>query len=94
MTKRPSLAASMKAVKDASPTPVVQLQPVQPAPQPIEAGRNKPYFAATRKDRKPLTFFVPVEEHRRLKRLSVDLDRPMEALLQEALADLFAKVSV
>ena len=85
MTKRPSLAASMKAVKDASPTPVVQLQPVQPAPQPIEAGRNKPYFAATRKDRKPLTFFVPVEEHRRLKRLSVDLDAPWKPCFRRPL---------
>lgn len=89
MTKRPSLAATMKAVKDApSPAPVAVLVP--PA-QVHEAKPAKPYFAATREGMKRVTVAVPPEEHRRIKRLAVDTGRSIEDLMREALADLFAK---
>lgn len=89
MTKRPSLAATMKAVKEApAPAPVAVLVPPPATPEPIAP---KKYFAATREGMKRVTVAVPPEEHRRLKRLAVDTERSIEDLMREALADLFAK---
>jgi hypothetical protein len=82
-SKRPSLADSMKAVSAAPPAP---------ARPPERAGQQpKPYYAATRQGMKRITVAVSPEEHKRLKRLAVDIDRSIEDLMREALADLFAK---
>ena len=89
MSKRPSLAATMKAVKEAPvPAPVAVLVPAQPAPT-----DRKPYVAATREGTKRVSLPLSPEEHRRLKRLAVDTGRTVEGLMREALSDLFAKVS-
>lgn len=91
MTKRPSLAATMKAVKETQPpAPVAVLVPA-PAVSLPETGK-KPYFAATREGMKRVAVSLPPEEHRRLKRLAVDAGRSIEDLMREALADLFNKV--
>lgn len=91
MSKRPSLAASMKAVGAQTPppaaAPVVESAPV-PAPDRAEGKR---YHAATRAGMKRVTVVVEPEEHRRVKRLSADTDRSIEDLMREALADLLAK---
>lgn len=90
MTKRPSLAATMKAVKDApASAPVAVLVPPQAPPAPTKT--PKPYFAATREGMKRVAVSLPPEEHRRLKRLAVDTERSIEDLMREAVADLFAK---
>lgn len=84
----------MKAVARA---PAASVQETGPAPAaPIakatpEEGRG--YFAATRQGKKRVTFQTSESDHRRLKRLSADTGRSIEALMAEALADLFAKTS-
>lgn len=89
MSKRPSLAESMKAVGGPAPHVVVPaIQPVAPA---VERSEAKPYFAATRAGMKRLTVVVEPENHRRVKRLSADTDRSIEDLMREALADLLSK---
>lgn len=96
MAKRPSLADSMKSFQSA-PTPAAAPAAVArraDAPDPASsvtptAGRG--YFAATRQGKKRVTFPASEENHRRLKRLSADTGQSIEALMSEALDDLFAK---
>jgi len=99
MSKRPSLADTMKAVaaqgtavRSPAPQPVAERQTRQ-FPEPSGEGVGKRYFAATREGMKRITVAVAPEEHKRLKRLSVDAGRSIEDLMREALADLFAKHS-
>jgi hypothetical protein len=54
-------------------------------------GEAKRYFAATREGMKRITVAVAPEEHKKLKRLAVDVGRSIEDLMREALADLFIK---
>lgn len=97
MAKRPSLAESMKAAaKGPAPEPVIEA-PAQEAPAsaPVapQAGEQPAsgYRAKTREGMKRLTVVVAPEEHRRIKRLSADTDRSIEALMREALASLLEK---
>lgn len=90
MSKRPSLAESMKAVGAQTLTlaaPIVESThaPVQ------DRAEGKRYHAATRAGMKRVTVVVEPEDHRRVKRLSADTDRSIEDLMREALADLLAK---
>ncbi len=90
-SKRPSLADTMKAVaaqKAAPPTLPVR-RPERKADE--GEGEGKRYFAATREGMKRITVAVAPEEHKKLKRLAVDVGRSIEDLMREALADLFAK---
>ena len=97
MTKRPSLADTMKAVaaQKAMPSPIaaepVAEREARQLREPSGEGAGKCYFAATREGMKRITVAVAPEEHKRLKRLSVDAGRSIEDLMREALADLFAK---
>lgn len=94
MSRRPSLADTMKAVaaKSASPPAPVQESTSKAVMQPgEEKGERKAFFAATREGLKRITVAVAPEEHKRLKRLSVDEGRSIEDLMREALADLFIK---
>lgn len=100
MSKRPSLADSMKALAAKSAPPPVPMKAAvaKTAPRPKaekkaepEEGERKPFFAATREGLKRITVAVAPDEHKRLKRLSVDAGRSIEDLMREALADLFAK---
>lgn len=87
MSKRPSLAESMKAVgAQASPIAEAVAVPVMAAPP-----EGKRYHAATRAGMKRLTVVVEPEDHRRVKRLSADTDRSIEDLMREALADLLSR---
>jgi hypothetical protein len=88
MSKRPSLAESMKAVSGQAPH--VAAPVAHPAPT-VERTEGKRYYAATRAGMKRLTVVVEPEEHRRVKRLSADTDRSIEYLMREALADLLNK---
>ncbi len=97
MSKRPSLADTMRAVAAQKVAP----PPVHTIPAPPERkmsaadgdGEAKRYFAATREGMKRITVAVVPEEHKKLKRLAVDVGRSIEDLMREALADLFAKHS-
>ena len=90
MSKRPSLAESMKAVGAQTPPPAAPIVEATPMPAPDRA-EGKRYHAATRAGMKRVTVVVEPEEHRRVKRLSADTDRSIEDLMREALADLLAK---
>lgn len=90
MGKRPSLAESMKSVQQ--PTRPVIVPPAATATRADDTeGEGRRYHAATREGMKRITAPVAPEEHRRLKRLSVDTGRSIEELMREALSDLFAK---
>jgi hypothetical protein len=88
MSKRPSLAESMKAL-ERPPAP----QPSAPKPKPASEpnAKRKPYHAATREGLKKVTAALDPAQHKKLKRLSVDQEKSVEDLLREAVQDLFAK---
>ena len=90
MSKRPSLAESMKAV-GAQSAPVAPIREASRPPTVADRTEGRPYHAATRVGMKRLTVVVAPEEHRRVKRLSADTDRSIEDLMREALADLLSK---
>ncbi len=95
MSKKPSLAESMRSAVEGnellpSPTPA-------PAPASIPALAGKasgPQPASTRVGKKKVTAQLMPDDHKRLKRLAVDRDATTEALLDEAINDLFAKYGV
>lgn len=85
--KRPSLAESMKAVRQA-PVQVIEASSLVPTASPVLPK------AATREGMKRATALLSPEEHRRLKRLSVDHGATIEELLHEAVTDLLQKHGV
>jgi hypothetical protein len=91
MAKRPSLAANVKAAAGEPPqlpvARVIQSSPKADA-QP-EAKRS-----ASRAGRKAIYAWVDPAEHRKLKRLSLDTDRSIDALVTEGVHLLFEKHGV
>lgn len=92
--KRPSLADSMRQAVTAEPPPAAPA--AVPAPTPRAARTEPParpsgFYAATRAGKKKVTASVDPATHKRLKGLAVELDSTTEALLLEAIADLFTK---
>jgi hypothetical protein len=93
--KRPSLAASMRAVAEApdlAPAPV----PVREAPKKIvapgAAARPSGFYAATRAGKKKATATLSTAAHRQLKGLALEQNGgTVERLLTEAINDLFRK---
>jgi hypothetical protein len=93
LSKRPSLAESMKAVADAPAAPPLPTPPARPVAVPQatnEQPRPKGFYAATRAGKKKATVTLGSEAHRQLKLLAVD-HGGVEALLTEAINDLFRK---
>ena len=85
MSKKLSLAESMRsAVQGDEPPPSV----VPPATTPKAATA---FHSATRAGKKKVTAPLAPEDHKRLKRLALDRDATTEALIVEAIDDLFAK---
>jgi hypothetical protein len=77
--KRPSLASSMKALKeDVAPDPVALVAKARE-----EAAPSK-FHAATREGMKRLLTPVPPELHKRLKMLAVKQDMTLEAITRAA----------
>ena len=102
--KRPSLADSMRQVVQAEPPPAPAPAPVAtaprvvtkvPAPDPVPeftpAARPSGFYAATRAGKKKVTVALDPATHKQLKALGVEREQTTEALLQEAIADLFRK---
>jgi hypothetical protein len=96
MTKRPSLAETMRQAvltdapaEAAAPAPRTRgaRQALPPHPKERPAG----YYAATRDGKKKVTAPLTPDAHKQLRQLSLDLDRTSEALLTEAINDLFRK---
>jgi hypothetical protein len=89
--KRPSLAESMRqAVRPEpeapAPVPAAPISPSAPTARPT-AG----FYAATRAGKKKVTAALDPAMHKQLKSLAVERDTTTEALLIEAIADLFRK---
>ena len=87
--KRPSLAETMQKV--ARPEPAAA--PARPADvtQPLPVREGKGFYAATRAGKKKLTTAVDPGAHVQFRQLALELDKKGEALLIEAINDLFTK---
>jgi len=89
--KRPSLAESMRQVATA-PEPAA---PPPAAPVPASTlerpSREAGFYAATRVGKKKVTATLAPVDHKRLRQLALERDATTEALLAEAISDLFAK---
>lgn len=100
--KRPSLADSMRLAADPAadapfaPTPA-PLPPsritssVRPIPVAEPGTRPAGFYAATRVGKKKVTAALDPAAHKQLKNLGTDLELTTEALLTEAINDLFKK---
>lgn len=95
--KRPSLAESMRKVvvahetPAATPAPVPGVTPPKVAPSAEPAGRPTGFYAATCAGKKKVTATLDPAAHKQLKSLALERDTTTEALLTEAINDLFAK---
>lgn len=92
--KRPSLAESMRQAVRPEPEPPPPPPPVAPLDDrpPVPAARPVTgFYAATRAGKKKVTAALDPAMHKRLKNLATERDTTTEALLVEAIADLFAK---
>jgi hypothetical protein len=96
MSKRPSLAESMRQVAEAPKAPV----PPLPTSPPVATEQERPpqssssegrFYAATRVGKKKVTATLAPSDHKRLRQLALERDVTSEALLTEAISDLFAK---
>lgn len=91
MSKRPSLAETMRhaiaapELSSTSPAASVQMTPTKQSVP--ESG----FYAATRKGKKKVTAALAPADHKRLRQLGLERDATNEALLTEAISDLFAK---
>ncbi len=93
MSKRPSLAETMRqAVAPApSPPPVApEIPKAAPTGESILA-RPAGFYAATRAGKKKVTAALDPPAHKQLKGLAVEMETTTEALLIEAIRDLLAK---
>src|SRR5207247_7102669 len=94
MAKRPSLAERMRevATPEASPSDV---SPSTTARQ-SESSEQRParasgFYAATRAGKKKVTASLDPAAHKQLRQLGLDRDMTTEALLIEAINDLFKR---
>ena len=93
MAKRPNLAANVKAAAgEPSVIPVVRMVEAVPAEHAIQSETAK--RSASRVGRKAIYAWVDPVEHRKLKKLSLDTDRSIDALVTEAVHLLFDKHGV
>lgn len=86
-SKRPSLAETMQ--KAARPEQAAA--PATIARAPATEPEGKGFYAATRAGKKKLTTAVDPGVHLQFRQLALELDKKGEALLIEAINDLFRK---
>jgi len=89
MSKRPSLAETIRQAATA-PEPAPPSSPPR-APAPQLSAREHGFYAATRARKKKVTAALAPVDHKRLRQLALERDATTEALLSEAISDLFAK---
>jgi hypothetical protein len=85
--KRPSLAETMQ--KAARPEPAAAAPAQTRSEEPERPDRG--FYAATRAGKKKLTTAVDPVVHMQFRQLALELDKKGEALLIEAINDLFSK---
>lgn len=93
MSKRPSLAETMRQAI-AAPEPDLTAPPPRIVAQVIPAksdSSDQGFYAATRVGRKKVTAVLAPVDHKRLRQLALERDATTEALLNEAISDLFTK---
>jgi hypothetical protein len=78
--------AAIEPVPPPAPPP-----PIAPVAAPPPAVRDRAFYAATRVGKKKVTASLAPVDHKRLRQLALERDTTTEALLGEAIADLFAK---
>ncbi len=86
MSKRPSLAETMRQA-----TVVPEPAPVSAVSGLRQADGGAGFYAATRVGKKKVTATLDPPDHKRLRQLALDRDVTTEALLSEAISDLFQK---
>jgi hypothetical protein len=91
--KRPSLAESMRqAVADPVPSaPIADPPRPKQIASPEMTTRPAGFYAATRAGKKKVTATLDPSAHKQLKGLAVEREVTTEALLTEAINDLFKK---
>jgi hypothetical protein len=90
-SRRPSLAETMQKAARPEPAaaPALVARAGAPAAEPEREGRG--FYAATRAGKKKLTTAVDPGAHMQFRQLALELDKKGEALLIEAINDLFSK---
>jgi hypothetical protein len=96
MPKRPSLAEKMREV--AAPDAAPGDEPKTATFKESQASDTRParaagFYAATRAGKKKVTASLDPAAHKQLRQLGLDRDMTTEALLIEAINDLFKKYS-
>ena len=94
MSKRPSLAETLRRAVQTQPEPLTEAGPKLPGQartEKLAAGR---FHAATRVGKKKVTGNLPPSTHKLLKALAVERETTTEALLAEAILDLLAKYNI
>lgn len=91
MSKRPSLAETMRHAVTAPAPTMPALNTTRGAVPPRPPGREAGFYAATRQGKKKVTAALDPADHKRLRQLGLERDITNEALLTEAIGDLFAK---
>lgn len=96
MSKKPSLAESLRqAAQMTEPSSLPVAAPILvvagAVPKKLASKPAATFHAATRAGKKKVTAPLAPEDHKRLRRLALDRDATTEALLVEAINDLFAK---
>ena len=93
--KRPSLAESLRQSVAVDPPPIAAPVPATPTAVHVEAPQATPrsagFYAATRVGKKKVTAALNPTMHKQLKGLAVEHDVTTEALIIEAINDLFRK---
>ena len=94
MPKRPSLAERMREV--ATPDAPPSNKPKTATSNQSQASEKRPtsasgFYAATRAGKKKVTASLDPAAHKQLRQLGLDRDMTTEALLIEAINDLFKK---
>jgi hypothetical protein len=89
MAKRPSLAETMRQA--VTPTALEGEGTPEEVPDPGRATHAAGYYAATRAGKKKVTASLSPQAHKQLRQLGLDRDMTVEALLAEAINDLFKK---
>lgn len=94
MSKRPSLAESLRSVATAPALAPAAPQPVaMPLPSTMlpRKDREQGFYAATRVGKRKVTAPLDPPDHKRLRQLALERDATTEVLLTEAISDLFVK---
>ena len=96
MSRKLSLAESLRQAAQVSETPAPTAPMAAPPPMLVVATpkATASFQAATRVGKKKVTAPLTLENHKRLRQLALDRDVTTEALLVEAITDLFAKYGI